>query len=93
MSHEPSPLGSSGIPLLMTPKQVARPRCIECGSLDTWTLGSAAPFTGEPMQSRLCDNCGRVTSALAPVKEVNSGEHPNSQAPGSTRHRSPGNPH
>lgn len=53
----------SGIPLLLTLAVARRPRCVECGSLNTWTLPTAAPFTYRPMLNRLCDDCGRVTGA------------------------------
>lgn len=54
---------TSGIPLLLDLAAVRRPRCIDCGSLNTWTLPTVAPFTYRPMLNRLCDDCGRVTGA------------------------------
>ncbi|WP_329614999.1 hypothetical protein OG244_19355 [Streptomyces brevispora] len=54
---------TSGIPLLLPLAIVQRPRCAECQSLETWTTPTAAPFTGRPMLSRMCDRCGRCSSA------------------------------
>lgn len=54
---------TSRIPTMLTLAHVNEPRCIECGSRDTWLLESKDAFTPRKILFRLCDSCGRVTGA------------------------------
>lgn len=63
-------LGTSGIPLLLPLAVARKPRCVECGSLRTWSMPGVAPFTGDPMLHRFCDDCGRCTSAMNPKEKT-----------------------
>lgn len=79
----------SGIPVLLTMAVVNRQNCVECGSRKTWLLDSVAPFTYRSMRSRMCDHCGRCTSAHTDLEGPSNVEPDQDQTADATRTRRP----
>lgn len=63
MPQQLSPLAVGSLPLMLTMDHVNQRHCLECESRATYVLDSVGPINNRPMKSRICDDCGRVTSA------------------------------